>query len=47
MHSFFRALIVCLVTLALPASAQIQEGRTSVSLNASVAKYWGEYTSNI
>ena len=47
MHSFFRALIVCLVTLALPASAQIQEGRTSVSLNASVAKYWGEYTSNL
>lgn len=41
-YSFLFALL-CMVR----ASAQIEEGRTSFSLNASATKYWGEYTSDL
>lgn len=47
MQTVLRVLTACLVSLAVPTFGQIQEGRTSLTVNASVSKYWGEYTSNL
>ncbi|MFM8473543.1 MAG: hypothetical protein ACKOBV_08500, partial [Candidatus Kapaibacterium sp.] len=39
--------VLIAVSCFVCAHAQIEEGRTSFSLNASATKYWGEYTSDM